>query len=243
MVRDCLVQVIDQVGLESPKDIQDISKAIMEDLVIELEYPHFSSRGNACIQRPINTTAARSLTIRHQGNPLGSAGSGAPPRASWERLTGEGCCQATEAVAGLEKLGWSVSRRILRSVVCPVQTHRIELAGGVVSRTADCCPPLGPGQGNRQQNNLNQDKRQHDREGMDDDEVVTTPGDDDWRDEPHSISPRSTRMAATAGYASLNPGHDETYSTTKQSGHAGSSIKLGGEKSSVPHAVIHAGIP
>ncbi|KAI8522136.1 hypothetical protein Bbelb_018900 [Branchiostoma belcheri] len=46
-------------------------------------------------------------------------------------------------------------------------------------------------------------------------------------DEPHGISPRSTRMAATAGYASLNQGHDETYSTTKQSG----------------HAVIHAGVP
>ncbi|KAI8506608.1 hypothetical protein Bbelb_160350 [Branchiostoma belcheri] len=65
----------------------------------------------------------------------------------------------------------------------------------------------------------------------------------DWSDEPHSISPRSTRMAATAGYASLNQGHDETDSTTKQSGHAGSYIKLGGEKSSVPHAVIHAGVP
>ncbi|KAI8491251.1 hypothetical protein Bbelb_308840 [Branchiostoma belcheri] len=50
-------------------------------------------------------------------------------------------------------------------------------------------------------------------------------------------------MAATAGYASLNQYHDETDSTTKQSGHAGSYIKLGGEKSSVPHAVIHAGKP
>ncbi|KAI8515053.1 hypothetical protein Bbelb_076440 [Branchiostoma belcheri] len=78
------------------------------------------------------------------------------PQLSWNDLV-----MSLGSMAITEWQGWLVGEFAVNDndvkvlVQTLAQTHRTEPAGGVVSRTADCCPPLG--QGNRQQSNQNQD--------------------------------------------------------------------------------------